>query len=158
MNTLRPRVLTFFLNILLFTGCSNTQGYPGPEKASSEVAGIFFYSQKPLSLSEFSVDGQSKGVFDLGLTVLPGNHVAHVSFEIKNEFCDYTACGVKTFSGRCQIDVQTEAGRSYAVRVTAASDRAFIRAEDETSKEIAGSGTCATTGSRTEYKPTPRSS
>lgn len=142
---------------LTLQSCTNTQGYGGPERPASETAKVFFYSQKPLELSEMSVDGKSKGVFDLGVVLLPGNHYASARFELTSDLgCDYYGCATKTYNGNCQTDMRLSAGKSYAIRVTGVSDTAFMRVEEEESKEVVGSGSCFTTGATTDIKPHPR--
>jgi len=138
---------------LLAAGCA-TQGYAGPERPESETAAIYFFSSKPLDLSDLAVDGKTQGVFDLGLRVLPGNHDAFAHFQIKDESCDSYGCNTKTINGKCTASVRAEAGRSYAIRVSSAADEAFVSVEDKETAELAGAGSCTTERTNSSYNPT----
>ncbi len=149
------RILRNSVFVLLLSGCAS-QAYDGPKRPVGKVCKVYFYSSKPVSFSSMAVDGRRQGVFDAGIEVLPGSHNVSAEFEIKQEDCDGDGCALRTFSGKCDATIRTEAGQTYAVRARGVTDTAFVTLLNEGSGEVAGSGTCLTQNSTYNYRPAKR--
>jgi hypothetical protein len=147
--------LLLLLGCINTLGCSNTRAYSGPERPESEIASVYFFSDRSVELSDMRIDGAPKGTFDLGVSVLPGKHVASAEFSIKTEQCEYYGCEKIIYSGHCEVSLNTRAGFKYDVRFRGVTDSAFVHVEEEGSDEISGSGSCATTDRDVSYSPSP---
>ena len=132
--------------------CSSTRGYSGPELPKNKISTIYFYANPPLEVQEMAVDGRTQGFFDLGLEVLPGEHHAWAEFSIKQSECDSDGCAASKYSGKCDISLRTDAGHSYAIRISGYTDTAYVDVKDRANDTLAGSGSCRTLDHDYNYK------
>ena len=162
MGTIHPEPimkLHFFTSLMFsvtaISGCTISRGYDGPERPESELSRVYFYSNNGVDLKDIAVDGRTKNYFDMGIDILPGTHSVWLSYEVKEESCDYFGCVTKTYSGRCESSLKTEAGRKYAVRVSGYGESVSINAEFDEGGGYAGSGSCTTTDYDLNFQTKP---
>lgn len=138
------RVAAFCAAMGLVSSCAPTPVRLPSGVTAAETATVYFYSGKDIETSSLSVDGTTQGAFSMGLAVLPGEHSAYCEIQFQNEECvwDNRLCAEVTSYGHCKAEFRTEAGRSYAIRISKVGDSAFVSVEDEASGERAGHGSC----------------
>lgn len=131
--------------VLAHLGCAPTRGYDGPSRSAAETATVYFYSNSPISLSEMRVGSAQQGYFDLGLTVLPGEHALSASYSANDTDCGsgYTyGCVDVLYEGDCQGSIHVEAGHQYSVRAIGSGESAYLSITDKADDQVAGSGSC----------------
>ena len=131
------------LLLLCFSGCA-IKGYDGAAP-SSGVATIYYEQQGRVSLQNMTVNGKPLDNFSYGISVLPGNSVAHTDYQMATGECPMYSIGCvdTVILGSCDINLNgLQGGEDYGIEIKSAGDATLVRVHTLNTDDSFGSGTC----------------
>ncbi len=156
------KLLLFFLLINIFgwmlSGCSMAAVGGADNLPDAQRSKIYFYSDKGVATTDWSIDGTTRSTFALGHLVPAGRHQFRNGVETKVEECIGSYYGVgrrggynsgiagpcfeTRYTGQCSGTITTEGGKSYSIRAGGSSGVVTLAVTDEATDQVAGYGTC----------------